>query len=398
VTEFTGERVVPGQVNDELWAEHVARYAFATRFADVGRTLDIGCGTGYGAADLAQQSDLVIGVDIASDALAYAQEHYPLANTRFLPASATALPFSGGSFHLVTAFEVLEHLTDWRALLQETRRVLLPQGVFLVSTPNKFYYAESRADTGPNPFHEHEFEFHEFRDALEAFFPYVDILLQNRLEAFAFYPHSRFSPVETRLDGTRGSPQEAHFFVAVCAFDRPPEVRTFVYVPRASNLLREREQHIEALQSQFARMTAERDELIRLHEELHHQLEDHNRWALNLEAEWKAAQQRIVQLQEEFQKEQAAAAAVVAGLENENFIKTSWARDTEKRLQEAVRLLDAAETSVIERTQWAQKLQAQLNAAESQLNLLRESRWVKLGRSVGLGPELEVNRRAKDGD
>ena len=44
--------------------------------------------------------------------------------------------------------------------------MLHPNGVFLVSTPNKLYYAESRAKDGPNPFHTHEFEFEEFRDAL----------------------------------------------------------------------------------------------------------------------------------------------------------------------------------------------------------------------------------------
>jgi len=44
VSEFTGERVIPGQVNDELWAEHVARYAFAARMASGRRVLDLGCG------------------------------------------------------------------------------------------------------------------------------------------------------------------------------------------------------------------------------------------------------------------------------------------------------------------------------------------------------------------
>ena len=47
MTEFTGERVVPGQVNDDLWAEHISRYAFAARFAADRDVLDIGSGTGY---------------------------------------------------------------------------------------------------------------------------------------------------------------------------------------------------------------------------------------------------------------------------------------------------------------------------------------------------------------
>ena len=32
--EFTGERVIPGQVSDDLWAEHVARYAFASQLIE----------------------------------------------------------------------------------------------------------------------------------------------------------------------------------------------------------------------------------------------------------------------------------------------------------------------------------------------------------------------------
>ena len=52
VTEFTGERVIPGEVNDDLWAEHIARYAFASSFAVDPSVLDLGCGAGYGAAEV----------------------------------------------------------------------------------------------------------------------------------------------------------------------------------------------------------------------------------------------------------------------------------------------------------------------------------------------------------
>ena len=49
--DFTGERVIPGEVNSDLWAEHFARYAFAARFATGVRSLDVGCGAGYGTAE-----------------------------------------------------------------------------------------------------------------------------------------------------------------------------------------------------------------------------------------------------------------------------------------------------------------------------------------------------------
>ena len=81
------------------------------------------------------------------------------------------------------------------------------------------------------------------RQALSDFFPRVTILLQNRLESFVFSPAERiFRGTDARVDGARGSPDEAHFFIGICSVEAEPDARTFLYVPRASNLLREREQ------------------------------------------------------------------------------------------------------------------------------------------------------------
>ena len=59
--EFTGERVVPGQVDADLWNEHLARYAFAAPLAPGKRVLDAGCGSGYGSAELARTARTVVG-------------------------------------------------------------------------------------------------------------------------------------------------------------------------------------------------------------------------------------------------------------------------------------------------------------------------------------------------
>jgi methylase of polypeptide subunit release factors len=64
--EFTGERVIPGQVETDLWNEHFSRYAFATLFASGKRVLDLGCGSGYGSAELARTAESVIGVDVSA--------------------------------------------------------------------------------------------------------------------------------------------------------------------------------------------------------------------------------------------------------------------------------------------------------------------------------------------
>jgi len=376
VSEFTGERVIPGKVNDDLWAEHVARYAFAARFASHKKVLDLGCGTGYGTAQLAQTASSAMGVDLAPEAIDYAASHYPSA--QFLQCSAAAVPVPQASFDLVTAFEVIEHLPDWRPLLAEARRLLLPAGLLIVSTPNQRYYAETRAKAGPNPFHSHEFEYAEFRNALGEFFPHVQILFQDRVEAFAFYDGTQASGTDVEIGGPTADPETANFFIALCSCVPLPPAAAFLYAPRAANLLREREEHIRLLESELGEVrswldqtTHDRNSLLATHSEL----------------------------QKQFAAEQTRTAEIIADLNQENLRKTKWAIQTEQRLNadlakqtaqlaEAVRLLDRAEATVIERTDWARKLEAQLEETAAQLASVRQSRWLKLGRQLGLGPQL----------
>ncbi len=395
MVEFTGERVVPGQVNDDLWSEHVARYAFARRYADGKRVLDAGCGTGYGSAELAQSAAAVTGVDISADAIEYASASYPIPGLRFLESSCIAVPSPPESFDLVVAFEVIEHLTEYRAFLNECARVLTREGLLIVSSPNKRYYAETRASTGPNPFHEHEFEAGEFVRELERVFSNVRLLLQNRVESFAFHPAVSFWPAEARIDGGGGSAEDAHFFIGICSAGPLPEPKSFVYVPKAANVLRERELHVEALQQQLAEIKADREALLELHRLQTQELEDRNRWAQSLDADLKAAGERIVALQNEAAELAADYRAQVARMEQEDQVKTEWARkasaDLEAKCQElahCVELLDAAEATVRERTVWAQTAESQRATLAAQLEMIKASRWVKMGRQVGLGPEI----------
>src|SRR5207245_11366953 len=90
VMEFTGERVIPGAVDANLWAEHLSRYAFASRWSPGRRALDIGCGSGYGTAELAAQARFATGIDLSPEAIDHARSAFAAANIRFIPASATA--------------------------------------------------------------------------------------------------------------------------------------------------------------------------------------------------------------------------------------------------------------------------------------------------------------------
>src|SRR4051812_20160464 len=83
LAEFTGERVIPGQVDVDLLNEHLARYTFAARLARGKRVLDAGCGAGYGAAELAHVAQAVMGIDCPQEAVGFARENYRLPNLQF---------------------------------------------------------------------------------------------------------------------------------------------------------------------------------------------------------------------------------------------------------------------------------------------------------------------------
>lgn len=411
--EFTGERVIPGQVDINLWNEHVARYAFAARLSRGRRVLDIGCGTGYGSAELASNAASVIGIDLAANAVDFARQTYPLRNLKWLQGSATALPFRDASFDLVVAFEVIEHLQEQQKLIDEARRLLAPGGQFIVSTPNRLYYAESRRSSGPNPFHEHEFEYEEFQQALRSAFPHVSIFLEDHTEGILFKSVGARGSADVRLEGADGRPQDANFFIAVCAMTTQTGAPTFVYLPSSANLLKERGTHIARLEGELAmkdawlaEARAVHQQLVEVHRLQTEELQERNLWAQQLNEKVKTAGVRIDELQQELAREQSAAremaeayAGKVLELEHENAAKTEWALETERRLgaelqgkcdelAHCVELLDRAEKTVEERTNWALDLERRRAALEEKLGLIQGSRWIKLGRTFGLGPEL----------
>jgi SAM-dependent methyltransferase len=420
LAEFTGERLIPGEVDIDLLNEHMARYHFAVRLARGKRVLDAGCGAGYGSAELADAAASVTGIDIAPAAVDYARAHYAQSNLAFEQASCTQLPYADGAFDLVVAFEVIEHLENWRDFLGEVRRVLAPAGQMIVSTPNRLYYTESRGTDGANPFHVHEFDFEEFNRELKQFFPYVSMFLENHVEGVTFQPHETGDTVEARVDTAEPVPDESHFFIAVCAHRPQIGNPTFLYVPRVANVLREREHHIAKLEGELAtkdewldkaqldlaEFDREHQKLLVMFREQKEELEQSNRWAEELNALLAGRGARIEELQEELARDQENARRVVAAynakisaLEQDNREKTRWALDTETRLTGEIRkiadalaqtaaTLERTEMDLQERTAWALRLEEEKRQLEEVLSMARASRWVKLGRKVGLGPAL----------
>jgi len=162
---FTGERFVPGTPG-EIWYEHWHRYHFAASLVAGSSVLDVACGEAYGTALLAGRAANVTGVDISAEALAHARTAYAAqSNVEFRQSDCTKLPFDDGSFDVVVSFETLEHLDAQQAFLDELKRVLAPDGLLVLSSPNRPPSSEARGMV--NPFHVRELDRAELAALLE---------------------------------------------------------------------------------------------------------------------------------------------------------------------------------------------------------------------------------------
>ena len=380
--EFTGERVIPGRTDPDLMNEHWARYAFAEALVGSKRVLDAGCGVGYGASRLAECAAQVIALDQAIEPLTTGGEEYPHPRLHFVQGDCMRFPLADDSLDAVVAFKVIEHLAEWKGLIEESRRVLKASGQFIVSTPNRLYYGESRDE--PNPFHAHEFTYDEFREELGRCFPHVMLFVENHADALVFVGEE-VEGIRSRLERANQAPDEAHFFLAVCSQQPLHGSPAFVYLPSSANVLREREKHIGRLQEHVSILQGE----------------------VSKRDEWLEAAR--VEL-DKFEEVQKSASKTIAQLETESADKEKWAQRLELELdgvradrEKCIQLIGEAERRVIERTEWAQgldreleRLRGELEGARAELLTIRSSLAYRVGRRIGIMPEGVAAPAARD--
>jgi hypothetical protein len=181
-------------------------------------------------------------------------------------------------------------------------------------------------------------------------------------------------------------------------------VPPFVFLPGAANMLREKTVHIERLAQEvatkdgwIAQQQAAHAELLRRHQELEQELLKSNHWAADLGSQLEAAGRRIVVLQDEAAAMATGYEAQIAELQSELAQRTRWAQEMEAELRRqtdelarCVEALHQTESELEERTRWAMSLNEQRLQLEALVAAARASRWVRLGRAAGLGPELRT--------
>ena len=66
-------------------------------------------------------------------------------NLRFVVGRCEAIPVASQSIDVVVCFETIEHLEHQAELLDEIKRVLTPDGVLVISSPDRLSYSASTA-------------------------------------------------------------------------------------------------------------------------------------------------------------------------------------------------------------------------------------------------------------
>jgi ubiquinone/menaquinone biosynthesis C-methylase UbiE len=99
------------------------------------RVLDGGCAFGGGTAPLAAKAKIVCGCDPSPELIGRARKDYPGIQFEICPLEKT--PYASDSFDAITLTDVLEHVADEKAALDEMFRVLKPGGRFIITTPHK---------------------------------------------------------------------------------------------------------------------------------------------------------------------------------------------------------------------------------------------------------------------
>lgn len=103
------------------------------------RLLDVGSGGGVLAEEFAQAGCQVTGIDISAKSIEIARSHAAQSGLSidYRVGSGTELPFDGARFEAVTCCDVLEHIHNWKQVLAEATRVLVPGGLFFFDTINR---------------------------------------------------------------------------------------------------------------------------------------------------------------------------------------------------------------------------------------------------------------------
>ena len=192
------ERCVPEASDVQLVYEHLHRYRFAADLCVGKRVLDLGCGEGYGVALLAERAAHVVGLDIDWRCIERSRRRYKGQGLEFVVGTGLDLhALDPHSFDAVVCFEVIEHLAEHELVLHEIKHVLRPDGLLLLSTPNRRIYTDILGSE--NPYHVKELSREELLSLLKQRFRHAKLWAQQAISGSWIAALDRNGDTETAL-------------------------------------------------------------------------------------------------------------------------------------------------------------------------------------------------------
>jgi O-antigen biosynthesis protein len=371
--EFTGERFLPS-LDGVIRHEHFHRYAWCRGLVKGHAVLDIACGEGYGSAMLARDAASVIGVDISAEAVSHARQAYSdISNLEFRLGDAASIPLPDDSVDVVISFETIEHHDKHQEMIDEIRRVLKPDGLLVISSPNRVVYSEKAGYH--NEFHVKELDFGELDALLRTRFQQLRYFGQrlavgSALAAINSDEQERFMDAftDTPAGVMHRSPDlvDPVYFVAVAAADgvQLPVLHSSVFYSETEDLYTHHREVAKWAQKTDAELTETRGRYASL-------VNEHE-----IVAQWaKGTDEKLVRITQEKDEELARAAQKA---------DEELARVERKAEEEFVRLTQRVSE---ERARFALSMsetQLELNAAHEQVQRMIQSHSWRLTRPLRL--------------
>ena len=270
------ERMVPEfHRGSNIYGEHIVRYYSAQTLVENKIVLDIASGSGYGTKLLSEKAKKVYGIDVSSDSVEYARQNYHAKNVKYIVGDGESISLKDNSVDVVVTFETIEHIKDYKTFLQEISRVLKPDGLLLISTPNDLEFAEG------NHFHLHEFEYEELKNLLLQFYKYVDSYFQGTWIYNAIVPEINMSKeIEFKPRTINVAPinkEKCIYFYLLCSnrkiIEKPEPIAAISEHWSAKRLQEEQEMQQQS-QTLLTKQYEDIEELIRQAKETHKNLKD----------------------------------------------------------------------------------------------------------------------------
>ncbi len=200
--KWTGERLETFIYTRDA-IDHLHRYALVNDYIIGKKVLDIASGEGYGSNLISKTAQHVIGVDIDKESIEKASIKYKKNNLVFKIGSAEDIPVETNSIDVVVSFETLEHHDKHLEMFKEIKRILKPNGILIMSTPDKLYYSDKR--TFVNKFHIKELYKDEYINLLNLNFNNNQLLNQSYINGNSIIQEDNSSQITQVYTGNYNS-------------------------------------------------------------------------------------------------------------------------------------------------------------------------------------------------